>query len=547
MPFSGIQGLRSADDQVLMTPYMIDEIRKCKKDPLYFARNYVYINTKDDGMQLFDARDYQEEMIDKFNKHRFNIALMCRQSGKSTVTRAYAIWYLLFNPEKVVCILGNKLSLAQEQLQQLKDSYIRLPLWMQPGVNSWSKRSVELCNNSRIMCAATSPDGIRGLSINLLILDEFAFIPSHKADDFIASVFPTISSGNTTKVIIISTPFGLNHFYNMWQKSGDTIEESQNKYVRTFVDWKRAGRSEEWAINEKNTIGDIRFNQEYACKFLGSASTLIESTILEKLSHCEPLKIDKLPPIINIFELPLDKRVMERNGWEYVASIDTGYGTKNDYSVMHIALVKNNLDVAQVLSLRCNYLDVSSFAKLARGLLSTYRDPSLIVESNGPGTQMVAMFHENFEYDNLIHFDKNNLGLFASDKKKSAAVILLKTYIEKGFLKVRDIHTIKELYTFGQKGNKWGSSAGSNDDCISAMYWILYFLNSPFFFGNEVDWDSIGNDDDDLQYIKNIKYQSDEPSESPKYGTFDSNGAYIDSNEFDEDDYADYDDDIDSN
>jgi hypothetical protein len=163
MFFNGINNLRAERDVINMEPWMLKELRRCKKDPIYFARNYVMINTKDGGMQLFDTREYQDELI---RKYRFNITLACRQSGKSTVSRAFLLHYVLFNAEKVVAILANKLMLAQEQLQQLRDSYINLPLWMQPGVRAWNKKSIELSNASRVMCAATSPDGIRGMSIN---------------------------------------------------------------------------------------------------------------------------------------------------------------------------------------------------------------------------------------------------------------------------------------------------------------------------------------------------------------------------------------------
>ena len=204
MAFNGINNLRDSNESVQMEPWMLKELARCARDPIYFIKNYVYINTKDKGMQLFKLYDFQEELILKFNKHRFNIVKFPRQCGKSATTRAFILWYALFNEDKVVAILANKLNLAQEQLQQLRDSYINLPMWMQPGVKQWNKRGVQFSHGTRIVCAATSPDGIRGMSINLLYLDEFAFVKSHIADEFIASVFPTISSGKTTKVVITS-------------------------------------------------------------------------------------------------------------------------------------------------------------------------------------------------------------------------------------------------------------------------------------------------------------------------------------------------------
>lgn len=272
MPFNGINNLRDANESVQMEPWMLKELARCARDPIYFIKNYVYINTKDKGMQLFKLYDFQEELIIKFNKHRFNIVKFPRQCGKSATTRAFILWYALFNEDKVVAILANKLNLAQEQLQQLRDSYINLPYWMQPGVKQWNKRGVQFSHGTRIVCAATSPDGIRGMSINLLYLDEFAFVKSHIADEFIASVFPTISSGKTTKVVITSTPAGMNHFFRMWEDActEDQIEtvasDETNGYVKSEIPWNAVpGRNAEWARDEMKKIGEIRFNQEYMC------------------------------------------------------------------------------------------------------------------------------------------------------------------------------------------------------------------------------------------------------------------------------------------
>jgi len=275
MPFNGILNLRDQNESVKVEKWQLQELKKCAKDPLYFLKNYVYINTRDKGMQKFDMYDFQEELIDKFNTYRFNIVKFPRQCGKSTTTRGFILWYAMFNPDKVVAILANKLNLAQEQLQQLRDSYAMLPVWMQPGVKQWNKRGIQFSHGTRIMCAATSADGIRGMAINLLYLDEFAFVPSHISSDFIASVFPTISSGKTTKVIITSTPNGMNHFFDMWEDAVYPEDYEQDDegyavgssgYIRSSITWNAVpGRDERWAAGERAKIGEIRFNQEYKC------------------------------------------------------------------------------------------------------------------------------------------------------------------------------------------------------------------------------------------------------------------------------------------
>lgn len=284
-----MNNLRDSNESVTMERWQLEELRKCAKDPLYFITNYVYINTKDHGMQLFKMWDFQKELLSRYIKYRFNIAKWPRQVGKSCTTMAYLLWYSLFNKEKVVVILANKLSLAQEQLQQWRDAYIALPYWMQPGVSTWAKREIRLSHGTRIKCAATSPDTVRGMSINVLFLDEFSFVKPHIADEFIASVFPTISSGQTTKVIMTSTPSGLNHFYRIWQDAkGDYSETTEgNGYVRSEVAWNAVpGRDEKWAREEMARIGEIRFNQEYKCINYNEMITIRskKTKLIEKIS-----------------------------------------------------------------------------------------------------------------------------------------------------------------------------------------------------------------------------------------------------------------------
>jgi hypothetical protein len=491
MAFNGINNLRDSTESVAVEPWQLNELKKCVKDPLYFIRNYVYINTKDYGMQLFDMWGFQEELIGKFDAYRYNIVKFPRQCGKSATTRAYILWYALFHPDKVIAVLGNKLNLAQEQLQQLRDSYMMLPMWMQPGVIQWNKRGIQFTNNTRIICAATSPDGIRGLSINVLFLDEFAFIKPHIADEFMASVFPTISAGKTTKVIITSTPSGMNHFFKMWTNAVEPENANSVDYVKSEIPWNAVpGRDEQWARDEQNRIGEIRFNQEYKCDFIGSVSTLIDHHFLKELKITPPLKIPKLPEYIRIWELPKKVEELETRGWEYVASLDSGYGVYKDNTVLQIFLVKSNITAHQVCTMHSNSMEIEEFSKKARVLLKKYNDPSLIIEQNGPGIAATKYFHSTAEYENLLHFDPsgNHMGLWASEKLKQNAVILLKTYVQRKFLKLHDDITINELHSYGQlTQNKWGALGGNHDDHITSLYWIPFFLQSPLFYGNIVE------------------------------------------------------------
>ena len=273
MGFGGIMNLRGSEDAVKMEPWMVDELVKCANDPIYFINNYVKIITKDHGEQLFKTWDFQARLIRKLQKYRFNITKFPRQCGKSSTTRGFLLHYAIFNEDKLIAILGNKLSLAKEQLQLLRESYLGLPIWMQPGVVQWNRMGVEFTHGTRIMVSATSTDNIRGLAINLLYIDEFAFVKSHIADEFIASVFPAVSSGSTTKVIITSTPAGMNHFYRMWQDAieENDIPESEDistmiTFIRSEIQWNEVpGRDEKWLQGQVRLIGEIRVNQEYKC------------------------------------------------------------------------------------------------------------------------------------------------------------------------------------------------------------------------------------------------------------------------------------------
>lgn len=504
MPFNGIPNLRDANEPVKLDIEKLRELKKCALDPIYFIRNYVYINTKDNGMQLFDLYDFQELAIKRFLKYRFNINKWSRQVGKSTIVRGFILWWGIFHKDQLIAMIGNKLSLAKEQMQQLRDSYSRLPTWLQPGVKLWNKTSIQFSNNSRIIVSSSSPDNIRGFSINLLYLDEFAFLRPNLATEFIASVMPSISSGKTTRCIITSTPNGMNHFYEMWQTS---LEEPQaeaefekgnnNLYVRSVVQWHEVpGRTEAWANAEKLKIGDQRFRQEYECEFVGSGITLIDYRCLEKLKAVDPLPLDSSiwpPELADIvrdismraFKYPEPAGVMEAKGYSYVASIDTSYGMRQDYHVMQIAKVYSNIKCEQVFTMSSNCTEVNDFCRIANIILKFYHNPYLIIEYNGPGKSTYDYFFNTAMYPNILNFDLKCRGLWATPTLKSNVVILLKMYVQRGYIKVYDYDTIMELMTFTQKTqNTWGGGGNTHDDHVTSLYWIVYYLNTTMYYGN---------------------------------------------------------------
>lgn len=504
MPFNGIPNLRDANEPVKLDLDKLREIKKCAIDPIYFIRNYVYINTKDNGMQLFDLYDFQEAALKRFLKYRFNINKWSRQVGKSTVVRGFILWWGIFHKDQLIAMIGNKLSLAKEQMQQLRDSYSRLPVWLQPGVKLWNKTSIQFSNNSRIIVSSSSPDNIRGFAINLLYLDEFAFLRPNLATEFIASVMPSISSGKTTRCIITSTPNGMNHFYDMWQTSLELdqaeaeFEKGNNDlYVRSVVTWDKVpGRTEAWAKAEKVKIGDQRFRQEYECEFVGSGITLIDYRCLETLKASDPLPFDNSlwPPSlaeivkdisIRTFKYPEPAGAMEAKGYSYAASIDTAYGMRQDYHVMQITKVYSNIKCEQVFTMSSNCTEVSDFCRIANIILKFYHNPYLIIEYNGPGKSTYDYFFNVAMYPNIINFDLHLRGLWATPTMKNNVVILLKMYVQRGYIKLHDYNTIMELMTFTKKTqNTWGGGGNTHDDHVTSLYWIIYFLNSTYYYGN---------------------------------------------------------------
>lgn len=339
-----------------------------------------------------------------------------------------------------------------------------------------------------------------------LYLDEFAFIQPHIADAFIASVFPTISSGKTTQVIITSTPNGMNHFHSMWEdavEDTDLTAETANSYVRSEIPWNAdgLGRDEEWANNERKRIGEIRFNQEYLCEFIGSVSTLIDHHFLKTITSTKPLNIPNLPEMYRIYELPRKQSELEAKNWEYVASLDSGYGVHQDSSVLQIFLVKSNITLRQVATISSNSMEIEEFCKKCYVILKKYHEPSLIIEQNGPGGVATAFFHSKVEYENLLHFDPSghHMGLWASEKMKQQACILFKTYIQRKFMHLHDKQTINEMHSFGRvTAAKWGGLGGNHDDHITSAYWIPYYLNTPYYYGNIVEVNLKSFEEDDI-------------------------------------------------
>jgi hypothetical protein len=475
--------LKKANVPIEFTEDQIQEFVKCKEDPVYFARNYIKIVNLDEGLVPFDIYPFQEKLVRNFHNNRFNICKMPRQSGKSTTVVSYLLHYVVFNDNVNVGILANKASTAKDLLGRLQKSYENLPKWMQQGVMVWNKASLELENGSKIIAASTSASAVRGMSFNIIFLDEFAFIPNHIADDFFSSVYPTISSGKTTKVIIVSTPKGMNHFYRLWHDA----ERNRNEYVPTEVHWSEVpGRDAKWKEQTIANTSEQQFQQEFECDFLGSSDTLISSAKLKSLVFEDPIKRNKG---LDIYSEPNEDR-------NYFLTVDVARGTENDYSAF-IVFDITEFPWRVVGKYRNNQIKPMLFPNIINDVAKAYNMAYVLVEVNDIGEQVANILHFDLEYENVLMCSmrgragqivgqgfsgtKSQLGLKMSKTVKKIGCSNLKTLIEDDKLIFSDYDTISELTTFIQKNQSFEAEEGANDDLAMCLVIFAWLVVQPYF------------------------------------------------------------------
>jgi len=476
--YLGNPNLKKANTQIEFTEEQIIEFLKCKEDPVYFARKYIKIVSLDEGLVPFDMYPFQEKLIQNFHDNRFNICKMPRQTGKSTTCVSYLLHYAVFNDNVNIAILANKASTARDLLGRLQTAYENLPRWMQQGIVSWNKGSLELENGSKISSNSTSSSAVRGGSYNVIFLDEFAFIPNHIADDFFASVYPTISSGSSTKVIIVSTPRGMNHFYRMWHDA----ERGKNEYIPTEVHWSEVpGRDTKWKEQTIANTSEQQFKVEFECEFLGSVNTLINPAKLKNLVYENPIKRNAG---LDIYE----NTKPENN---YLITVDVARGLGNDYSAFIV------FDITQfpykvVAKYRNNEIKPMLFPNIIEEVGKAYNDAWLLIEVNDIGDQVASILHYDLEYDNLLMASmrgragqivgtgfsgkKSQLGVRMTSAVKKLGCSNLKTFLEDDKLLTVDYEIINELTTFSQKHNTFEAEEGCNDDlamCLVIFSWLV--------------------------------------------------------------------------
>jgi len=481
--YLGNPNLKRANIAQNFTDEQVEEFIKCSQDPVYFITHYIKIISLDKGLVPFDLYDFQEDMVERFHAHRFNIAKLPRQSGKSTVVTAYLLWYTLFNDNVNVAILANKAATAREMLQRLQLSYENLPNWMQQGVVNWNRGSLELENGSKIMAASTSASAVRGMSFNIIFLDEFAFIPTHIADEFFSSVYPTISSGKSTKVIIISTPKGMNMFYKLWHDA----EKGKNEYTTTEVHWSQVpGRDAEWKEQTIKNTSEEQFNQEFECEFLGSVNTLITSSKLKILPYDDPLTSSAG---LDIFEEPIE-------GHDYVCTVDVARGITKDYSAF-VIVDTTEIPYKLVAKYRNNKIKPLLFPNIITQVCTQYNHAYTLIEVNDIGGQVADIMQFDLEYDNLLMCSmrgragqvvgqgfsgsKVQLGVKMSTTVKKTGCANMKQLIEDDKLVFTDFDIITELTTFIQKGQAWEAEEGCNDDLAMCLVIFSWLATSDYF------------------------------------------------------------------
>ena len=476
--YLGNPNLKKANTPIEFSEDNIREFLKCKENPIYFTRKYIKIVSLDEGLVPFDMYDFQEKLISRFHENRFNICKMPRQTGKSTTCISYLLHYAVFNDNVNIAVLANKASTARDLLGRLQLAYENLPRWMQQGIISWNKGSLELENGSKISANSTSSSAVRGGSYNVIFLDEFAFIPNHIADDFFASVYPTITSGQSTKVIIVSTPRGMNHFYRMWHDA----ERNKNEYVPTEVHWSEVpGRDVIWKEQTIANTSEQQFKIEFECEFLGSVNTLINASKLKNLVF-EPPKTRNAG--LDIYETP----VKEHN---YIITVDVARGLGNDYSAF-IVFDTTQFPYKVVAKYRNNEIKPMLFPNIILDVAKGYNNAYLLIEVNDIGDQVASIIQYDLEYENVLMASmrgragqivgqgfsgkKTQLGVRMTAAVKKLGCSNLKTMIEDDKLLTCDYEIISELTTFAQKHNSFEAEEGCNDDlamCLVIFAWLV--------------------------------------------------------------------------
>ena len=481
--YKGNPNLKSAQVRQEYTQEQVTEFIKCSQNPVYFIESYVNIVSIDEGLVPFKMYPFQSQIVETFHDNRFTICKLPRQSGKSTVVLSYLIHYIIFNENVNVAVLANKASTARDLLSRLQLAYEHLPTWMQMGVMNWNKGSLELENGSKILAASTSASAVRGGSYNIIFLDEFAFIPSNIAEQFFSSVYPTISSGQSSKVMIVSTPHGMNMYYKMWT---DAVNKKSG-FVPIEVHWSEVpGRDDEWKEETIKNTSEQQFLQEFECSFLGSVDTLISPAKIQTIPHTDPIERSAG---FDVWERP-------EKDHQYCMTVDVARGGANDYSAFVV------LDITQmpykiVAKYRNNEIKPLIFPDIIYRTAKAYNDSQILVEINDIGGQIADALHHDMAYENIIMTQmrgrlgqvvgsgfgdgQTDLGIRTTKALKRIGCSNLKQLIEGDKIIIPDFDIVVELSTFIQKGASFEAEEGSTDDLVMCLVFFSWLTDQQYF------------------------------------------------------------------
>ena len=447
----------------------VSEYMKCMSSPIYFAEKYIKVIAPSKGLIAFKPYPYQKKMFKTFNENRFNIVLACRQSGKSITSVIYILWYAIFNPEKTIAILANKGSTAREMLGRITLALENLPFFLQPGCRELNKGNITFANNAKIVAAATSGSSIRGLSIDLLFLDEFAFI--ERDAEFYTSTYPVVSAGDETKVIIASTANGVgNMFFKIWEGSKKGI----NDFKSSRIDWFDVpGRDEEWKRQTVANTSELQFEQEYGNSFLGTANTLVSSNCLLSLKPENPIKIERN---VNYYKAPIEDHT-------YIMTVDVSKGRGQDYSTFTIMDITTGM-FEQVATFRDNMISPMIFPDIIVKVAKIYNEALVVIENNDVGQIVCNDVYYEYEYENTFvesSVKRGGVGVTMTKRVKRIGCSNLKDLIELGKISLVDADTIQELSTFEIKGSSYEASQGNHDDMVMNLVMFAWFVSSEAF------------------------------------------------------------------
>lgn len=492
--YNGNSSLKRIGIDFSYTEEQVLEIAKCVKDPIYFIDNYCYIVTLDHGIQPFKLYDCQKIKIKLIHDNRKVILMEGRQQGKTTSAAAYILWYTLFQDNKSVAVLANKSATAREIMSRYQLMFEYLPPWMQQGIKTWNKGDIELENGSIVFTSATTAAGIRGKSVNLLYIDEAAIIPNTVADAFFTAVYPVISAGQTTKILITSTPLGYNHFWKFWN---DAINKN-NDFVPMYIPyWEIPGRDEKWALEQKRQLGDLKYNQEVLCKFLGSSLTLINSDTIEYMTTC-PTVYSK--DGLDLYEYPIngqrdeDEKLVTKPH-TYVIVADTAKGVGGDYSAFVIVDI-TEVPYKLVGKFRDNKIAPMLYPTVIHKIAKDYNNAYVLIEVNS-SEQVAHIMHNELEYDNIIFVNrdtkkgqvvsggfgggKTQLGVQTDKRVKRIGCFTFKALVEEKKLLIMDADTISEISTFIQVRDSYAADDGYHDDLVMPLVLFSWLTTNSYF------------------------------------------------------------------